>query len=103
MAEAMPINWSEFGLQGVVIASLFAMITFVGKWLVSHIGELHKTHTNEREQWRKDDLATRQETIATLKEISNSNTETMKEVRTELRSLSDSVLKSVHEKNNSNQ
>ena len=70
--EITSINeWGKHGILGLVIFALFALVFFLGKWMlahadkqVDHIGEQSVRHADERKEWRdaQDHLVARVET-----------------------------------------
>ena len=63
MSESDILQWSEFGLAGLVIGVLFAALFIIVKWLIAHIDKQAERHKDERAEWRQssDEVASRVE------------------------------------------
>lgn len=87
-----PSPWAQFGLAGLVIFALFVVLLFVLRFAFEQHKSLNESHKEERVEWRIESGQERKENRELLKEIASKNTEAMKEVTSELRSLHEKVL-----------
>lgn len=53
--------WTQFGLAGAVIGSLFAITMFVVKWALNFASRLSGEHKKERDEWRLEQRNAREE------------------------------------------
>lgn len=53
IAQNTVVDWSQFGLAGVVIGALFFSLVIVIRWMVAHIDKTNERHHLERSEWRQ--------------------------------------------------
>jgi hypothetical protein len=83
-----PSGWAEFGLIGLVVFALFTIGSAGGWVLFKFIEKLLDGHRDERSEWKKQDDEVHSKTVNAI----TAQTDAIKEVKTELRVLSDRVL-----------
>jgi alpha/beta superfamily hydrolase len=67
LAQSEISDWSQFGLAGVIIASLLAGFAITGKWLMSMIDKMSERQIQDGREWR----ASVQSIEKTLDELSD--------------------------------
>jgi hypothetical protein len=70
-SSILPImDWAQFGLAGLVIAALFAVLVF-----------MYRSHQSERSEWRKEAQEMHAEQTSAIKSLDKVTTELMIAVR----------------------
>ena len=79
--------WSEFGLAGMVIGSLFTGVYFLLRWILNFVTKMSEQHLNERADWqgfteeqKREHREERREWLEEFKSISLSNKEGLERV-----------------------
>jgi hypothetical protein len=80
LAQAEMSDWSQFGLAGVIIASLLAGFAITGRWLMAMIDRMSERQIADGREWRVavqslekslDDLADQVRELNTLMKQEN--------------------------------
>jgi len=86
MSESLQ-NWSEFGLAGLTIASLFAALGLIVKWLVAHVDKQAARHADERKEWQASQRENADKITSQLQIDSNKIEKAMTQLSNDIRSL----------------
>lgn len=68
----LAIEWSEYGLAGLVVGALLIGLGRLVAWLVKHVDKQAEMHRDERDAWRRANEEVLRELTTVIRELRES-------------------------------
>lgn len=66
------VEWSEYGLAGLVVGALLVGLARLVAWLVNHVDKQADMHRDERDAWRRANEEVLRELTSVIRELRES-------------------------------